>query len=299
MRRAVAVLFLLTAVPLAVKSQAASRPDGPVDAIAMINYAQGHHFKVGDWAKYQISSGSPIEYKPDYTVTVLIAGEELWWGEECFWLETQISYAGSDPEVTASLLSYAVFEDSLPSTHFQKYVRKFFFGVDEQGHAVQQLGMLNRSIFTRRGADFNDPVRQTDTVGVEQVEVPKGNFQALHDTRYFRTAQNQATGDSTTHVELTAKDARWWSDRIPITSLVRMDTEKIMRRRAWRNGESENAPLQTIEHGNWRTALIDFGTGMKSTLVDARFQRPLSEQRTPAAKRRPAPAASRTPRTRG
>src|SRR5262245_36685673 len=127
MRRAVLALLLVAALP---RPALAVEKLDPVDAIAMIDYRRGAHFKVGDWVKYQSQGSSYQGYKTDYSVTILIAGEEMWWGEKCFWVETLSSFSGQPPEVSASLVSYAIFEDSLPNIRFNRYVRKFVEGVD-------------------------------------------------------------------------------------------------------------------------------------------------------------------------
>ncbi|MEK7330027.1 MAG: hypothetical protein AAB290_06805 [Candidatus Eisenbacteria bacterium] len=296
MRRAVAVLLLIAALPL---SALAAKPEGPVDAMTMIDFRRGPHFKVGDWVKYHTHGNSEQGFKTDYTVTVLIAGEELWWGEECFWVESQTSYSGRSPELAASLLSYAVFQDSLPARHFQRYIRKYIDGFDEQGVPVQQLFQRAPSELIIRGYGEYEPYRQRDTLGVEQVEVPKGTFDALREIQRFREYTTQQDGDSTVYFERTEDYTHWWSDTIPITSLVRVDQEDTQRRRVWMIGESQDAPLRIAERAIGSTELVDFGTGMKPRLVPERFQRPLSEQRAPRPKRPPPPAARKATGTRG
>src|SRR5258705_10955390 len=110
MRHAVVALLLVAGTPLVCMAA----PEDPVDAIAEISYAAGPKFKVGDYVRYRTTGTGEQGIKVDYTVTILVAGEELWWGEKCFWIETQTSSFNGDPEITASLLSYSVFEDSLP-----------------------------------------------------------------------------------------------------------------------------------------------------------------------------------------
>jgi hypothetical protein len=296
MRRAVAVLFLIAVLPL---SALAAKPEGPVDAIGMLDFRRGPHFKVGDWVKYRTHGSSEQGFKTDYTVTVLIAGEELWWGEECFWIESQTSYSGRPPELAASLLSYAVFQDSLVTRDFQRYIRKYIDGFDQQGIPIQQLFQRAPSELTNRSASQYEPNRQKDTLGIQRVEVPKGTFDALREIQRFRESTTTQDGDSTVYFELTEDHTYWWSDSIPITSLVRIDQEDTQRRRVWMIGESQNASLRIVERAIGSTDLVDFGTGMKAQLVPERFQRPLSEQRAPRPKRPPPPAARKATGTRG
>src|SRR5262245_20189051 len=106
MHRAVLAFVLIAAFPLVAL---AAKPSGPVDGVGMLDFRQGR-FKVGGWVRYRTKGDTEQGYKTDYTVTVLIGGEEKWWGEDCFWVETQTSYSGNAPEYTASLISFSVFD---------------------------------------------------------------------------------------------------------------------------------------------------------------------------------------------
>src|SRR5438552_1525127 len=155
MRRA--VLVILLALVLLPSGARAYKPSGPVDAVGMLDYRQGPRFRVGDWVRYHTKGESAQGFKTDYTVTILIAGEELWWGEKCFWVETQTRYGSGTLEIAASLLSYSVFGDTLPSRHFQRYIRKFTEGEDEHGHLLQQPFMRAPSELTQRGYGEYEP----------------------------------------------------------------------------------------------------------------------------------------------
>jgi hypothetical protein len=294
MRRAVFALMLLAGVP---SIALAAGPQGPIDAIAMIDYKRSPQFKVGDWVRYRTRGESAQGFKTDYTVTVLIAGEEFWWGEKCFWVETQTAAApGQPPLIAASLLSYDVFKDPKANLRFRRYVRKYVDGVDGSGRPDVKLFLRAPSELTTRGFEEKDTGRQIDTVGVGTVQAPKGTFEALrvnHRNREFETNQE---GDSTIYFELLESHAYWFSNKVPITSLVRMDQENTQRRRAWMIGESENAPLRIVEHTLGGSELIDFGSGMKALAVPERLQHPLSEQRPAGAKKAPArrPAGRRS-----
>jgi hypothetical protein len=286
MRRAVLILLLAAALP---HSTQAGRREGPMDAIGTVDYNHGPRFKVGDWIKYRTRGNSLQGYRTDYTVTLLIAGEEMWWGEKCFWVETRTSSSEGDPEITASLMSYGVFEDSLPSRRYTLYVRKTLEGLDDQGRYVQQPFRRAESDIKRRLAK-PEPVLQIDTLGVGRAEVPNGVFDALKVRRVFREALTAQEGDSTVYFERVEDHTYWWSDQIPITRLVKIDQDNIQRRRAWMIGESGNAPLNVAEHATGVVELLDFGSGMKSSAIPERFQRPVSEQHPAPVKpaRRPA-----------
>jgi len=291
MRRAVLALLLLAALPG--PTQAATR-EGPMDAIGNLDYSRGPHFKVGDWVKYRTRGESYQGYTTDYTVILLIAGEEEWWGEKCFWLETRTYNTGDDaPLIAASLMSYSVFEDSMPSSRFTLYVRKTVDGQDEKGRYVQQPFRRADTDIKRR-VPLPEPERRIDTLGVGRVEVPKGAFDALKVKRVTRKAVTAQEGDSTVYYERLEDHVFWKSDQIPITRLVKVDLDNFQRRRVWMIGESGNAPLNVAEHATGVMELLDFGSGMKSLAIPERFQRPISEQRAaPSKPARVRPASKR------
>ena len=288
MRRAVLVALILAAFPAVALAQ---REPGPVDAIGMLNFRHRPTFKPGDWVRYRTRGDSEQGYKTDYSVIALIAGEELWWGEACFWIETTTSFGGGRNATTASLVSYAVFDDSLASKHFLYYMRKYINGFDDSGKPIQEL--FQRSAAELISRPQEDQVHhKIDTLGVETVEVPKGKFRALRIKDVLREGITRHEGDSTLYYERNEEQNFWYSDSIPITGLVRIDHDNTQRGRSWVAGESKNAELKTLEHAKGSTVVEDYGTGMKSQLPDARFQRPLREQGLTQEKP-PAPAKPR------
>src|SRR6185369_10683623 len=100
-------------VPHPARCDEASEPKGTehaselIDGAGLVNYMQRPTFSVGSWAKYHTVSKSEQGFKDDYTVTILVAGEEVWWGEPCFWVETRTKKMGARERATASLISYA------------------------------------------------------------------------------------------------------------------------------------------------------------------------------------------------
>jgi hypothetical protein len=298
MRRAVLLLLLLAALPFPSTALAATQ-SGPVDAIGLLNYKIGPRFKVGDWVRYTVRGTSAKGQKTDYTITLLIAGEERWWGEDCFWVETQISYFGEAPMLAASLLSYAVFQDSLPTIRFARYIRKYIDMLDVSGVPAQQLYRRAPAELTTRGFGEYQPVLQKDTVGVEKVTVPKGTFEALRVNRHHRSFITEHKADSSVYYEATRDHAYYTSDEVPITGLVRIDQTDTQRSRSWVAGESENAPLRVLEVATGSTELIDYGSGMTAQLVPEHLRHPLSEKRDVPLKRPPPPAPRKAASTRG
>jgi len=90
-----------------------------------------------------VSGSAMLGMDDQYTVTVLIAGEEEWWGEKCFWLETWTDHGGKFPDRTASLISYAIFDDSLADERLQMYRRKLISGVEEGGKPALYIHVAN------------------------------------------------------------------------------------------------------------------------------------------------------------
>jgi len=281
MRRAVFALMLVLALPGAA---CAAKIEGVMDAIGMIDYSHAPRFKVGDWVRYRTHGDSYQGYRTDYTVTVLIGGEEMWWGEKCFWVETQTSYSGQAPEVASSLISYGIFGDSIPALRFTRYLRKYVSGRDEQGNYVQEP--FRRALSEIRSRTFAEfaPEKKIDTLGVERITVEKGSYDALKQKQVYREVTNATQGDSTVYYENVEDHTYWWSDQVPITRLVKIDQDNIQRKRTWMIGESSSAPMIVAEHSTGGTELVDFGSGMKAMSLPVEVQKPISEQTQAAPK---------------
>src|SRR5213594_1988671 len=90
MRRAVLIVLAASALGLCPLGPIRAQPGGPqrMNAIGLIDFGGRPTFQVGVFAKYHMSALSAHGVVDDYTLTVMIAGEEEWWGEECFWIET-------------------------------------------------------------------------------------------------------------------------------------------------------------------------------------------------------------------
>src|SRR5437870_11902584 len=124
MRRAIASLLIVSAFLGLVTSRAWAQSDQLVNGIGLIDYSRAPDFKIGSWVKYHVTGHSSLGHSDDYVVTVAISGEERLWGEPCFWVETTTEQKGGSSFGIATLMSYSIFNDSLPALHMQYYTRK-------------------------------------------------------------------------------------------------------------------------------------------------------------------------------
>src|SRR5262245_22675439 len=119
MRRAVAVLALLLAVAALDAPRSRAAKEVIFNGIGLIDYRHKPDFKVGDWVRYHMKSRSELGATDDYQITVMIAGEEDFWGDRAFWVETWLDIPGQPTETRASLVSYEIFGDSVATQRLQ------------------------------------------------------------------------------------------------------------------------------------------------------------------------------------
>ena len=127
MRVHLRVVLILAFSMLLLPMASVVRPSGSVpvlSGLAYIDYRDTPRFKVGDWIKYHFSSKSDDGRSESYDMTLLIAGEERFWGDDCFWLETWSGGATLAPQKNAILMSYSIFGDSAWLLHLDVYQRK-------------------------------------------------------------------------------------------------------------------------------------------------------------------------------
>src|SRR5437867_4286441 len=141
MRRAIRILVLGVSFVVLLSGRLGAGPQtvNMMNAIGLIDYSREPDFHVGSWIKYHLTGSSELGMVDNYTVTVLIAGEERFWGEDCFWVETWTEPASGGGRAVATLMSYAIFDDSLPVPHLQLYARKMIYEVSDDGRPVQNV----------------------------------------------------------------------------------------------------------------------------------------------------------------
>ena len=313
MRRAVEglALTILAALALVPTCAWAQKPAGLMNAIGLVDFGHPPDFKVGSWATYHIHALSALGVTDDYTMTVLVAGEERWWGEDCFWIETITKTPLGGNTSIASLMSYDVFKDSLGLQNMQFYVRKIVNGVDEQGLPQQEVYRRPASTLKARTA-FSPSFRLLiDTLGTETVHLDKGDFactkvqmtQGRSQTgagsmgKDEHKAQPGAQADSSDYVELKETRTSFITHKVPITHIAREDIDQKLSRRAWKIGKSNEAtPMVVLDETKGSATLVDFGENGTSQILPASMQKSIAQFE--AAKKAAAPRVTpaRTPR---
>lgn len=289
MRHARRNLALAALIPLALlpTGAGAQKPSTRINAIGLIDFSARPPLKVGSWARYRMQAKSELGVIDDYKLTVLVAGEEQWWGEDCFWIETWTdAVTGGGSQAVASLVSYDIFQDSLATPHLQLYVRKVINGLNPDGTPIEEVYKRPASTLKQREPLESQFKTKIDTLGAEHLTVPKGDF----DTRkiqYFQgRSQTGSKGDSTDYTELRETRTTFMNSVVPITHIVREDIEQVFTRRAWMVGYSKQAtPTVTLDRTNGSAELVEYGTsGQEARLVPGNVRKSLAEQRAAAAK---------------
>lgn len=300
MLRAMA-LIVLVCVGLAFSrglAQAAAERVNLINGIGLIDYSRKPNFKVGSWIKYRVTGSSELGESDDYTVTILIAGEERFWGEDGFWVETWTEPKDGPPNTIATLMSYAIFDDPKAVTNMQLYSRKIITEIDATtGAPIQTVSKRNAGSVKGRKTGNREPLTvDIDTVGTEKIKVPRGEFEALKITMRQGLGTTADVGDSSIRTEVMEGRVIYSSPDIPITGIVREDIDNLIKRKSWKIGESQNAPMRIMEHASGSAQVVEWGTGLTPQLVPEGFRRSLRDYLPAASK--PAAPKPRTTATR-
>lgn len=267
-----------------------------IDAIGSVDYLHGRSvIQVGAWARYRSTGAAEAGVTGTYTSTVLIAGEEEWWGEECFWVETHTRTSDGAVIPAATLMSSAIFDDSLAVPHVLTYQRKRIVDVDEEGRPVQQIIRRSESQLKSREPFGRALTWDVDTLGVDTLHTPKGDFACLVVRREQGANQTAESQDSTRYAEVRQSRTTWITLDVPVTHFAKEVFEAVTKQRTWLTGRSmEAGPLITVEQMTGTVELLDFGTsGVAAEMVPEALRRPLSEQRAGKVVRKAAPPPRR------
>jgi hypothetical protein len=302
MRRAIlliASLCLASALGSGI-SRAQSGGGFQINGVGLIDYGRKPDFKVGSWTRYHVTGGSSLGNFDDYVVTVGVAGEEKFWGEDCFWVETATTPKGGGPTLVATLMSYQVFNDSLPFPHMQFYMRKTISESDARGNPLEMVNRRPPGALKTRDRKERNLKWYIDTLGVETVPSKKGEFACKHVHIRQDVQIEVDKGDSTISEETKEDRESFVSPKVPLTGIVREDIEFKLLRQAWLIGRSKDAPTLLMTHSSGRAELEDFGDDYHSELVPAAKQHSIREQEraaAAAAAQAPKPATKSTPKT--
>jgi len=297
MRRAGFLAAILTAI-LGASSTASAAVSGVdlINGIGLIDYSRAPHMRVGDWVKYHVTSSSEMGESDDYVVTILIAGEERFWGEDCFWVETWTEPKDKPTRGVATLMSYSVFSDSFPNIRSQYYMRKTVEAAQDNGQLIEEVVRRPASTIRKRGWLYEGLDVKIDSLSPDTVSVPMGLFQCDR----VRTAEGKGAtldhADSSVYTELRETRVSFLTPKIPVTGLARETIEKLIRRRSWAIGHSqESQKLNTMDRSLGDARLVAFGSGMQGRILPAERQKSLKQLDAAAASASPAKATGAKP----
>ena len=250
-----------------------------MNGIGLIDYRHKPDFKIGDWARYHMGSKSELGATDDYDLTVVVAGEEDFWGDPAFWLETWVDMPGIPPQTRASLVSYEIFSDTVATQRLLLYTRKMISMLNEDGTPKMDINKPSASTLKAR-REVQNPVRfSLDTLGTDTVVTPKGTFKPLKVMMKQGTGATQMVGDSSLYTEVRENRTSWYTLEVPITHLAREDIESINAHKSWLTGRSGDAlPLAIRDRGLGTARLIDFGHGATARLVPERLRHTIAQQ---------------------
>ena len=236
-----------------------------VNGIGLIDYHR-KSFKVGDWVRYKIEVANSNGLERQNFQEVRIAGEEVFRGEPCFWVETWFGPDSVRAAYDLTLMSYEAFKDPQANLRFSVYTRLMMLDQDDQGRP--EMTEVRRADNTNALPDFTPYQGKVDTLGVERIETPKGamDAQLLRLERKLRNPRD--TPDSTINKITHVVRKSWVSKKVPITSLVAEDETEDWLIQSYKLGEvSTNAPEIPFSSENRKVTVVDWGTGAKSSLL--------------------------------
>lgn len=286
MRRAIALaLTVLVAATLLAPAPAHVEQLRVINAIGLVDYYREPSFKPGDWVRYKMTGSSELGMKDDYSIVLLIAGEEEFWGEECFWVETISEQDGREIVSVASLLSYAVFDDPEAITTMKYYVRKQITTMTETGEPRMDLVRRPASLNRARETMQNKLEYYIDSLGTREATIDKGTFRC--EAILFKQAAGGTVdfADSSRYDEFRENRTVYKNHEIPITSIVVEEIESIVSRKTWVRGQSTDAETVIRDRALGRAEAMDWGRGRRSNLLPEVLQKPLAEQRAEQRRR--------------
>src|SRR5207249_1806295 len=122
-----------------------------------------------------------------------------------------------------------------------------------------------------------------DSLGRDTVQVPRSVFQCAKLKLEEGVAATADYADSSTRTEV--RDTRWvyMTPVVPITHLAREKIENSVKHKSWLIGHSqEGTPMLLVGLSQGDARLVDYGTGLESGLVPAKFRKSFRQQEASA-----------------
>jgi hypothetical protein len=302
MSRSRVLVGFLTALLVALSTRSAPAQVGTLlDAIGAVDYTHGRSIiKVGSWVSYRMTTSNDKGVTDACTVTLMIAGEEEWWGEECFWVETTTQLANGGIVPAATLMSFAIFEDSTPLRNVLLYQRKRIAELDANNRPFQQTMRRGSAAIKSRAQARSGLTLLVDTLGTDTLKTVKGDFVCLKVRTEKGVSSTAQSADSSQYGETREVRVAYLTPLIPVTGNAHEEIEFSTSRRTWLTGHSnESSPLKLVDRTITVLELAAYGTqGLEAKLIPEEFRRSLAEQRTAPAPKRKDPAAKPRPPTR-
>jgi hypothetical protein len=294
MSRSRVLIAFLAALLVALTARSASAQNDTVfDLIGSVDYTHGRSIvKVGSWVSYRVTTSNDKGVTDDCTVTIMIGGEEEWWGEECFWVETTTQRSKMDIVTAATLMSSAIFEDSVPLRNVMLYQRKRIAELDNNGQPVQQTVRRGPAAIKARVTPNPGLTTLVDTLGVDTLKTVQGDFACLKVRTEKGVISTSQSADSSQYGETREVRVFHLTPQIPVTGTAHGEVDLSTSRRTWPTGHSDQStPLILTDRTKTVLELVAYGTqGRNAELVPEEFRRSLAEQRAAPVPRRKAPA---------
>lgn len=297
MRRAPIVLVLLLTLLTfsAVRTARAAGPVTRINGVGLIDYTRKPEFKVGDYVKYDVIMTNLDGVATDhYTITLLIAGQEIFWGERCFDVETWTEDAKRPRGMTNTLMSYSIFEDSIGAERRDLYMRKTILGINSDGGVQEVLVLPKATALTSRTSLQKPHTSVIDTLGADTVHTSMGVLPTRKLVIHEGWGNTGGSGDSTIYKEIRQDRTRWLTDQVPITHCAKEQMDALQTMKAWLIGRSrEAAPATPLEGGTVSARLIEYGHGLQAKLLPAERRKSFEQLAAEASPKRAAGTARR------
>jgi hypothetical protein len=238
-----------------------------ISGIGLVDYRR-KNFKIGDWVRYQIDVANSNGREERFFQEVRIVGDEVFRGENCFWMETWFGQDSTNAGYDLSLVSYEAFKDKQSDVRFSIYMRMMMFEMGEDGSP--SMTEVRRANPTGPLPDLAHMRGEVDTLGYEKVESPKGIVDAQVVTLHRKLRNPHDLPDSTINKITDMHRKQWLSRKVPITSLVKEEETEDWLVQSYKLGEvSTSAPEVLVSSEVRKVEVVAWGTGAKSRLLDA------------------------------